>query len=61
MTNHVVDGNASGECNSTLKLLGLLGVVDLLELGINFGINSLADGINIGVNLAELGSLGKSG
>jgi hypothetical protein len=61
VTNHVIDRNASGEGNSTLKLLGLLGVVDLLELDINFGINSLADGVNIGVNLAELDSLGKSG
>jgi hypothetical protein len=61
VTNNIVDAHASGESDSALKLLCLLGVVHGLELGFHFGVDSLTDSVYIGVLNAELNGFGKSG
>lgn len=53
VTNDVVDGDAAGECNTTVDLLGLLSIVDLLKLGLNEGINLLANIMDVGFGLAQ--------
>ena len=61
MSDHVVNREAGGEGNTALNFLGLLGVVDLAESGLNISVNGLADGVNISVFLAKLNSIGEGG
>jgi hypothetical protein len=48
VTNNLIDRNASGEGNSTLEVLGLLAVECFLDVLMDHGVNSLADGVDIG-------------
>lgn len=48
MAHDVVDRDAARECNSTLKLLCLLTIVDFSELFLNELVNCLANSIDVG-------------
>ena len=60
VTHHVVHRDASGECDTTLKVLALLAGESLLDLFLNHSINSAADGGNISAWDGELDSLGQA-
>lgn len=60
MTHHVVNGDASGESNSSLEVLGFLRGESLLDLFFDHGIDSLADGGNISSWDSELNGLGEA-
>lgn len=61
VANNVVDGHASGEGESSLSLLGFLGVVNFSNSLDKERIDSLADGPNTSICNAELLGLGKGG
>ena len=53
VADHVVKRDAGGESDATLNLLGLLAVVDFVEFFLDVLVTSLADSVNVGVNLNE--------
>ena len=60
MAHDLVDRDASGECNTTLKVLALLGGESLLDLFLNHGIDRAADRGDISARHAELRGLGEA-
>ena len=57
VAHNVVNGDASGESNTTLQVLALLASVGLLDLLLDHGVDGGANGGDIGADHAELRSL----
>ena len=60
VAHHVVDRDARGEGNTTLKILALLAGVSFLDFLFNHGIDSAADCGDIGAWNGKLNSFGEA-
>ena len=61
MAHDVVDGHSRGECNASLKILGLLAIKDFLHFLFDKCVDILAKSVNVGAWNCEFFGLGECG